>query len=737
MAATLDPDNLPLGTNIGVYTIVCRVAAGGFGTLYRVERDGRHYALKLSHVRLGALSPEKRRGFEDRTDREVAALKSLHHPNIVSVLAVDRWPELEDGYPLLVMEFVEGEPLDRWCRAASASLLRICDVFEKIARAIHYMHERQLFHRDLKSENVLVRSGGEPILIDFGIARFRTSSRLTRQTEVVGTCTHHAPEYLSHVHSEAFGRGEDFEWTAATDLHSVGYMLYEVLAGRPPFAGEGEAEVWRAIQTLVPPVPSLVNRSAPAALDRVVQRLLEKNPLDRFESGLELADALRRAREDHLSDAAWAEPFEVHADGAVSSSASGAVSPRSPRTAADEEEIAPIPGAISSGLPEAAPLQVAAPSQRAGAVVPFAAPTNVPVFMAPGHETPSPRAAASKASPSVPTAVRRVREAFEKGDRPNSRWPRTGIVLALGAPLVLLAFLVAVGSSTRADPRPSSLITRVERDAARTDAVTTASEPVPLRIPANVPLPPPPVRSSSSRVPPSGGSSPSPEDAGRIEPDSVAPGGGSTIPRGQVGPGERPGEDSDPAWMQRSRPILAPRAIAQKTALGIPTGAHIPVRLLTMLDSRTVGSGPVEVKVARPVVVRGEVVLPPGTLMYGQASASDGRFTIRFAKLRLPDDRELEFSGLALDHDDGRAGLAAARKIAPPAAPQGDGVGKSIARNTAGVLLGTLSGGVAQDVARSAGQTALSYQDPVSTASGETYLLDPGAFFDVWVERAF
>jgi hypothetical protein len=176
---------------------------------------------------------------------------------------------------------------------------------------------------------------------------------------------------------------------------------------------------------------------------------------------------------------------------------------------------------------------------------------------------------------------------------------------------------------------------------------------------------------------------------------------------------------------------------AANAPLGIPTGAHIPVRLLTMLDSRTVGNGPVEVKLPRPLVVRGELVLPAGTLMYGQASATDGRFTIRFMKLRLPDDREIDFAGLAMDRDDGRPGLAASRRIAAAAPAQGDGLGKSIAKNTAGVLLSTVTGGLAQDVARGAGQTAMGHQDSVVVGSGEAQLLDPGVLFDVWVERAF
>ncbi len=759
MPAHVDPDNLQPGTSVGVYTVVRRVGAGGFGTLYQVERDGKHYALKLSRERLGSLTPEKRKRFEDRTDREVAALKSLRHPNIVAIYAVDRWPELETGYPFLVMAFVEGERLDAWCRAGPPSLARICEVFEKIGRAVHHMHERQLFHRDLKSENVLVRSDGEPVLIDFGIARARASYRVTRQLDVVGTSTHYAPEYLNHVYSEAFERGVDFEWTAATDLHAVGYMLYEILAGRPPFSGDSEPEIWRAIQTVVPPAPSLVNSRAPGALDNVVLKLLEKDPRDRYQSGAELADAIQRMREDRVSDPAWTGPFDmpVGTPGAVVTTA--ARPRRGPARRADDGDIEPIRSSTArKSAPSGLDLLARTPMMQAldkgvrpGAApagpvvdeVPFTAPSGVrPAFVPPGTEAPGAPPPPSNALPPIPSAVMRVKEQIELGDRRGRKLPPVGVMLGLGAAAVLLSFFALIGSSSRAAQKPSSLIERVNREAASGDAVTAAGTPARAPVVASIPLPPPATAPEPSRAPVAPAaptSAPSPADARGIDRELVARyGGRPTVPGATDTSAPGGGEAHEPEWMRRSQPLHAPTRVAAANApLGIPTGAHIPARLLTMLDSRTVGNGPVEVKLPRPFVVRGEVVLPAGTLIYGQASSSDGRFTIRFLKLRLPDDREIDFAGLAMDRDDGRPGLAACRRVAAAAPVQGDGVAKSIAKNTAGVLLGTVTGGVAQDVVRGAGQTALSHQDSVAVGGGEALLLDPGVLFDVWVERAF
>ncbi len=256
-----DPHYVERGARVGAYVIRDHVATGGSGCLYRVERDGRTYAMKIGFQRLGGLDAEDRRHLQDRLDREIAALKSCRHPNIVRVHSFDCWPELEDGFPYLVMDFVEGKELYEWRSEGSPSLGRISLVFEKIAAAIDYMHGIGIFHRDLKSENVLVRSDGEPVIVDFGIARAQTAHTVTRCASV-GTATHFAPEYARYCDSAAFLRGEPFEWKATADLHAIGYMLYETLTGRPPFPrGKGsepvtEAAVLLAIKNTIPKKPS-------------------------------------------------------------------------------------------------------------------------------------------------------------------------------------------------------------------------------------------------------------------------------------------------------------------------------------------------------------------------------------------------------------------------------------------------------------------------------------------------
>jgi hypothetical protein len=195
----------------------------------------------------------------------------------------------------------------------------------------------------------------------------------------------------------------------------------------------------------------------------------------------------------------------------------------------------------------------------------------------------------------------------------------------------------------------------------------------------------------------------------------------------------------DPPWLMRSTRLASATPASSATApkaRGVPLGAHLKAKLLTNLDSRTIGHGPVEAVLVVPALVRGEVVLPARTLVYGAASESSGRFTVRFTKLRLPDDTEVEFEGLAMARDDGKPGLAASRRIQGEPERQ-PGLGTKIAKGTGNILLDTVTGGIGQDVVRNAGQAALGHEKRVESGSSYALLLDAGVVFDVWVERAF
>jgi hypothetical protein len=165
-------------------------------------------------------------------------------------------------------------------------------------------------------------------------------------------------------------------------------------------------------------------------------------------------------------------------------------------------------------------------------------------------------------------------------------------------------------------------------------------------------------------------------------------------------------------------------------------GAHIQARLLTNLDTRTIANGPVEALLHMPYVVRGRVVLPTRTMVYGTASESGGRFTVRFTRMRLPDDTEIAFEGIALARDDGKPGLAASGRIGQEPKKE-EGLSGRIAKGTGNILLDTITGGTGQRIVREAGEAALNHEEAQTTSGQWALLLDAGVVFDIFVERAF
>jgi serine/threonine-protein kinase len=293
------------GTKISFYEVLPAVTGqqgiartcvgyGGFGALYRVSRGSKIFTLKLAHQPLSAYAAAERRWVEERGDREIAALKSLRHPNIVRVHAFDRWPD-EEGRAFIVMDFVDGERLDVWRSKHRPSLRRICEVFIAIARALHTAHNQDIYHRDLKCENVLVRTAdGQPVIVDWGISKPGSSYTITFANATMGTLANFAPEYCRWALAPD---GTKFQTTPATELHAIGFMFYELLSGRGPFPmADNDIETMRAIITtdLANGLrrPSEVNSAVPGELDAVVLRLLEKEPARRYPNGDELATHL-------------------------------------------------------------------------------------------------------------------------------------------------------------------------------------------------------------------------------------------------------------------------------------------------------------------------------------------------------------------------------------------------------------------------------------------------------------
>jgi serine/threonine protein kinase len=753
--AGLQIKELEAGTKISFYEILpldfdgqgkptrtC-VGWGGFGSLYKVARGSKIYALKLAHEPLSALPPSDRQWLEERGDREIAALKSLRHANIVRVHAFDRWPD-EDGCSFIVMDFVDGRPLDEWRIKTAPSTRRICEVFRSIALALHAAHRQGIYHRDLKCLNVLVRADGEPVIVDWGLSRPASTFTITRAKEMVGTNTYFAPEYCRWAFAQT---AERFETTPATELYSLGFMLYEVLTGRRPVeVQETDVAMMKAILAATPASPSSLNPDVPAEMDELVQQLLHQNPAKRFPTG----DALAQRITELLSGASagWdrplggcVEPAHVEPE-RVDRGSPIVMSKNSGGKAGAGSAGETAANADGSALKEAAKISLAS--------------LRKPDFVLDGLESPSPGHPAPMAT-QVPSAVaaaaRRLGAARARRSLPVA-------VVVAGIVAAALVAIIAVASLGRRDSvkKPEDLLARVQREEAitREPAVATPAE----KQEPKALLPPAPVSDAKkseagvanlgeAETPTPSRPARRPPDAADIERERQAHFGSPTIrpdwalekkvASAQPARAKTAAADDDqPAWLKPIQSNPPPAAPASKE-LGVSSGAHIKARLLTNLDSRTVGDGPVEAKLVRPFIMDGRAMFPSGTVVLGQAQASGSRFTIRFYRLRLPDRREIAFEGLAYDLNERKPGLPASRRI-EGTARQGAPLVAKIAKGAAETLLtAATTGDLASSVAAGAGRTALNERGEQASSgqAGAVLLLDENVDFDIFVVHAF
>jgi len=282
----------------GRYTIERELGRGGMATVYLAEdvKHRRRVAIKVLHPELAAaLGPE-------RFLREIETTAALRHPHILPLYdsgqaggqAVRRSaptagpPDRPTAdFLFYVMPYVEGESLrDRLDREKQLPLDDALQIAREVADALSYAHSRGVIHRDIKPENILLESG-HAVVADFGIARAITAAggdRLTQTGVAVGTPAYMSPE-------QGAGSGE---LDGRSDLYALGCVLYEMLAGQPPFTGPTVASVLSQHLTAEPRAITQIRPAVPAEVAGVLQRALAKNPADRFNPVAQFADALQR-----------------------------------------------------------------------------------------------------------------------------------------------------------------------------------------------------------------------------------------------------------------------------------------------------------------------------------------------------------------------------------------------------------------------------------------------------------
>jgi eukaryotic-like serine/threonine-protein kinase len=265
---------------LGNYEILNEIGRGGMGVIYRARQ--RHSRRIVALKRVLSYHADSRETLM-RFRREAEAAASLDHPNILPIYEVS---ESEDGVPFFSMKFATGGSL----QAAAPSLgkeTRVCvQLMAKVARAVEYAHGRGVLHRDLKPGNILLDGRGEPLVSDFGLAKWLDANRdATKSLTTFGTAGYIPPE-------QAEGKAADL--TPAADVYSLGAILFHLLTGRPPFLGESPLSVVR--QASEKPAPKLrsLTHSHDRDLETICARCLERDPKARYQSAGELATDLER-----------------------------------------------------------------------------------------------------------------------------------------------------------------------------------------------------------------------------------------------------------------------------------------------------------------------------------------------------------------------------------------------------------------------------------------------------------
>ncbi|MGI8783069.1 MAG: protein kinase domain-containing protein [Acidobacteriota bacterium] len=282
---------LSAGSRLGPYEIVSPLGAGGMGEVYRARdsRLQRTVAIKVLPAHLSADSNRRQ-----RLEREARAISSLNHPHICTLYDIGH----ESGLDFLVMEYVEGETLDRRLAKGLLSPEQALRYATEVAEALDNAHRQGVVHRDLKPSNIMLTKSGTKLL-DFGLAKLRPAEKgaafanlsaipteggkdLTAEGTILGTFQYMAPEQL-----------EGQEADPRTDVFAFGLLVYEMITGRKAFEAKSQASLIGAILHSQPAPMSSLRPMAPLALDRLVHKCLAKDPDERWQSASDLASELR------------------------------------------------------------------------------------------------------------------------------------------------------------------------------------------------------------------------------------------------------------------------------------------------------------------------------------------------------------------------------------------------------------------------------------------------------------
>ncbi|MCB8947383.1 MAG: protein kinase [Ardenticatenaceae bacterium] len=271
-----------IGSTVGSYNIEEKLGQGGMATVYKAyhERLDRHVAIKVLHAVF-----KDDDSFLRRFTREAQVVARLEHPNIVPVYDFAE----HEGYPYLVMRFVQGETLKEKLSQGTLSTKEMIRIASRVADGLDHAHKQGVLHRDIKPSNILLTTGGGVFIADFGLARITQSGESTMsQDMIMGT-----PQYISPEQAKG-----NMKLDGRTDIYSFGIILYEMITGQVPFAADTGYSVIHSQIFDPPPLPSSLNDKISPALEMVLLKVLSKEPAERYATAGEFVAAFKEALQD-------------------------------------------------------------------------------------------------------------------------------------------------------------------------------------------------------------------------------------------------------------------------------------------------------------------------------------------------------------------------------------------------------------------------------------------------------
>ncbi|MFC1559002.1 protein kinase [Gemmatimonadota bacterium] len=269
-----------IGRTIGQYQVIDKIGEGGMGAVYKAEDTTLHRLVALKTL---AHSLSNDPEAKERFVREAQAASALNHPNITTVFELVQ--DKKDNSQIICMEYVEGKTVRDMVESGRVGVKKAVEVVLQTAKALGTAHQKGILHRDIKSSNIMVTMEGRVKVLDFGLAHLEERSQLTRTGTTLGTLSYSSPEQIT-------GAGYD----QRSEIWALGVVLYELLTAQLPFSSASEGELVFSIINNEQEPPTRLREDIPESVERILLRMLEKDPSERYQNCSELISDLIETR---------------------------------------------------------------------------------------------------------------------------------------------------------------------------------------------------------------------------------------------------------------------------------------------------------------------------------------------------------------------------------------------------------------------------------------------------------